>query len=171
MSIDIASAVASAKRRLHDLQTFQLPRLEKCDGPLGLHRELADELKGDLEGVRRNLEVGRAALHCSGWSGLINSSVESSQRAKSSGTDGFIKSTSWIGHYTSELGSDGRGGGAAHASLRMAYREALVSSKRAIASKARSRRHELLLSRESGTGDAVDPSLEAQKAKPRTGTR
>ena len=52
----------------------------------------------------------------------------------------------------------------------MAYREALVSSKRAITSKARSRRHELLLSRESG-GDAEDPSTEAQKAQARTGTR
>lgn len=85
--MDTASAVASAKRRLHDLQTFQLPRLEKCSGPLGLHRELADELKGDMEGVRRTLEVRRWVCGAA-QSALTDSWAGSSQRARSSASNG-----------------------------------------------------------------------------------
>ena len=55
-------------------------------------------------------------------------------------------------------------------SLRGEYREALVRSKRAIASKARSRHHELLVER-SASGVSEDPAVEAQKAKPRVGSR
>lgn len=56
--LDLDSAIAIAQRRLHDLNTFQLPRLAKCAGPLSLHRELADEMRGDMALVRRHLEVG-----------------------------------------------------------------------------------------------------------------
>lgn len=57
MSIDISSSVSIAKRRLNDLQSFQLPRLRQCKGPIGLFREIADEMKSDIEGVRRSIEV------------------------------------------------------------------------------------------------------------------
>lgn len=49
--------LAGAQRRLIDLRTFQLPRLQKCRGPLDLQKELGEEMRCDLEGVRRNLEV------------------------------------------------------------------------------------------------------------------
>lgn len=51
---DLHSSIA---RRLDDIETYQIPRLAKCTGPIGLQRELADETKGDLEQVRRNIEV------------------------------------------------------------------------------------------------------------------
>jgi protein transport protein SEC20 len=47
----------SITRRLDDIDTFQIPRLAKCAGPISLQRELAEETKGDLEQVRRNIEV------------------------------------------------------------------------------------------------------------------
>jgi len=46
----------SIKRRLDDIESFQLPRLTKC-GSVGLQRELAEEIKGDLELIRRSVEV------------------------------------------------------------------------------------------------------------------
>ena len=59
MSIDIASSVSIAQRRLNDLQSFQLARLQQCKGPVELFREIADEMKSDIEGVRRSIEVRR----------------------------------------------------------------------------------------------------------------
>ena len=47
----------SIARRLDDIETYQIPRLAKCTGPVGLQRELADETKIDLDQVRRNIEV------------------------------------------------------------------------------------------------------------------
>ena len=58
MSVTISSSVSIATRRLNDLRTYQLPRLIQCQGPVQLFREIADEMKGDLEGVRRSIEVG-----------------------------------------------------------------------------------------------------------------
>jgi hypothetical protein len=46
----------SIKRRLDDIESFQLPRITKC-GSVGLQRELAEEIKGDLELIRRSVEV------------------------------------------------------------------------------------------------------------------
>ncbi|WVR07452.1 hypothetical protein IAU60_004493 [Kwoniella sp. DSM 27419] len=51
--------LSSIPRRLTDLETYQLPRLESCRGPLDLHRELTEELRADLEAVRYDLEVAR----------------------------------------------------------------------------------------------------------------
>lgn len=47
----------SIARRLEDIETYQLPRLARCKGPIGLQRELAEETKDDLEQIRRNVEV------------------------------------------------------------------------------------------------------------------
>lgn len=47
----------SLKRRLDDIESFQIPRLTRCTGPIGLQRELAEETKSDLEQVRRSIEV------------------------------------------------------------------------------------------------------------------
>lgn len=55
--MDPTPHAASLRRRLADLDTFQLPRLRSCRGPIGLHAELADELRLDLESVRKGLEV------------------------------------------------------------------------------------------------------------------
>jgi protein transport protein SEC20 len=54
-----APQLASLQRRLGDLNSYQLPRLRECTGPIGLHNELADELRLDLAGIRRGLEVAK----------------------------------------------------------------------------------------------------------------
>lgn len=46
----------SIKRRLDDIESFQIPRLAKCTS-VSLQKELAEETKGDLELVRRSVEV------------------------------------------------------------------------------------------------------------------
>jgi len=58
----------SIKRRLDDIESFQIPRLEKCTGPIGLQRELAEETKGDLEQVRRSIEVSDLSSNATEWS-------------------------------------------------------------------------------------------------------
>jgi protein transport protein SEC20 len=55
---DLPNTLASLQRRLTDLETFQLPRLSACHGPSDLIRELSEEMRSDLEGVRRGIEVG-----------------------------------------------------------------------------------------------------------------
>lgn len=52
-----SSALPGLTRRVNDIRTFQIPRLQNCRGPLSLHAELADELRQDLEDVARNLDV------------------------------------------------------------------------------------------------------------------
>ena len=44
-------------RRLRDLETYQVPELAGCKGPLTLHEELASNVRGEMVGVRRDLEV------------------------------------------------------------------------------------------------------------------
>jgi protein transport protein SEC20 len=46
-----------ARRRLADLQTYQLPRLRDCRGPVDLQRELSAELKEDIRRVERSIDV------------------------------------------------------------------------------------------------------------------
>jgi protein transport protein SEC20 len=46
-----------ARRRLVDLQTYQLPRLRDCRGPVDLQRELSAELKEDIRRVERSIDV------------------------------------------------------------------------------------------------------------------
>ena len=56
--LDAQSQSRNIRRRLDDLGNFQLSRLRDCKGPLDLQHELADEMRSDLEIVRRGIEVG-----------------------------------------------------------------------------------------------------------------
>jgi hypothetical protein len=49
--------VSGVRRRLHDVRTYQLDRLRGCQGPVDLHRELAEEMRTDLETAYRNIQV------------------------------------------------------------------------------------------------------------------
>ncbi|OCF37880.1 hypothetical protein I317_03457 [Kwoniella heveanensis CBS 569] len=51
--------LSNLPRRLNDIETFQLPRLRACLGPLDLHRELVEELRGDLDSIKYKLEVAQ----------------------------------------------------------------------------------------------------------------
>nr|XP_019044599.1 hypothetical protein I302_06512 [Kwoniella bestiolae CBS 10118]OCF23529.1 hypothetical protein I302_06512 [Kwoniella bestiolae CBS 10118] len=62
-SPSLSSILSSLPRRLNDLESFQLPRLHKCLGPLDLHKELVDEMRGDLEGIRYNLELAKEMIY------------------------------------------------------------------------------------------------------------
>ncbi|WVQ68140.1 uncharacterized protein L199_006346 [Kwoniella botswanensis] len=57
------SILSSLPRRLTDLETFQLPRLVSCKGPLDLHKELVDEMRGDLERVKYNLDLAKEMVY------------------------------------------------------------------------------------------------------------
>lgn len=61
MSSEVPQITTSIRRRLADLQTYQLPRLRECKGPIDLQRELSAELKEDIRRIKRSLDV-RAAL-------------------------------------------------------------------------------------------------------------
>ncbi|KAJ9126074.1 hypothetical protein QFC24_002346 [Naganishia onofrii] len=52
-----------ARRRLADLQTYQLPRLRDCRGPVDLQRELSAELKEDIRRVERSIDALDAAAY------------------------------------------------------------------------------------------------------------
>ncbi|WVQ81903.1 hypothetical protein IAT38_004030 [Cryptococcus sp. DSM 104549] len=95
----------SLPRRLADLQTFQLPRLQSCTGPADLHAELVDEMRGDMEGVRYNLEV------------LRETTESLSEREKASVTP-----------QVDQLEQE-------YLDLKRAYRQAMLTSQRNIASR------------------------------------
>lgn len=46
-------------RRLADIQSYQLPRLSTFSGPPDMHSELVDELRTDLESIRRQLAIAK----------------------------------------------------------------------------------------------------------------
>jgi hypothetical protein len=57
MSTDSQLITNSIRRRLADLQTYQLPRLRDCKGPIDLQRDLSAELKDDIRKIKRNIDV------------------------------------------------------------------------------------------------------------------
>lgn len=57
MSSETHQITTSIRRRLADLQTYQLPRLRECMGPIDLQRELSAELKEDIRRIKRSLDV------------------------------------------------------------------------------------------------------------------
>ncbi|WWC71621.1 uncharacterized protein I206_105579 [Kwoniella pini CBS 10737] len=59
MSQSLNSTLSSLTRRLNDLDSFQLPRLKSCLGPLDLHKELVEEMRNDLELIRYNIDVAK----------------------------------------------------------------------------------------------------------------
>ncbi|ADV22619.1 protein transporter SEC20 [Cryptococcus gattii E566] len=46
-------------RRLADIQSYQLPRLSNFSGPPDMHSELVDELRTDLNSIRRQLGIAK----------------------------------------------------------------------------------------------------------------
>ncbi len=56
-TLDAQSQLSNLSRRLADLRNFQFPRLRECKGPLDLQRELAEEMRADLQRVRIGIEV------------------------------------------------------------------------------------------------------------------
>ncbi|KAJ9094015.1 hypothetical protein QFC20_006995 [Naganishia adeliensis] len=56
MSSEAQQITTSIRRRLADLQTYQLPRLRDCKGPIDLQRELSAELKDDIRKVKRSID-------------------------------------------------------------------------------------------------------------------
>lgn len=43
--------------RIHDVQSFQIPRLSACKGPLSLQQRYALEIKEDIDAFGRELQV------------------------------------------------------------------------------------------------------------------
>ncbi|KAJ9101145.1 hypothetical protein QFC21_003363 [Naganishia friedmannii] len=62
-SADPQETIAAARRRLADLQTYQLPRLRDCRGPVDLQRELSAELKEDIRRVKRSIDAVDTAAY------------------------------------------------------------------------------------------------------------
>ncbi|KAI5451343.1 Protein transport protein sec20 [Naganishia albida] len=56
MSSEAQQVSSSVRRRLADLQTYQLPRLRDCKGPIDLQRDLSAELKDDIRKVKRSID-------------------------------------------------------------------------------------------------------------------
>ncbi|GAA5859079.1 hypothetical protein JCM8547_003995 [Rhodosporidiobolus lusitaniae] len=52
----LVSLVDSLLRRLQDLESFQIPQLADCRGPLPFHEELAAGVRSELAGCRRDLD-------------------------------------------------------------------------------------------------------------------
>ena len=57
MSSDNEAQLSAVRRRVDDLKEYQIPRLAEYHGPAEGHRELCAEIRGDLERVRRGVEV------------------------------------------------------------------------------------------------------------------
>lgn len=49
--------VESIQRRRKDIDTFQLPRLEKCTGPLSTQQQYASELRDDIDILAKQIDV------------------------------------------------------------------------------------------------------------------
>jgi hypothetical protein len=49
--------IESIERRRKDIDTFQLPRLEKCAGPISLQQQYASELRDDIEILAKQIDV------------------------------------------------------------------------------------------------------------------
>jgi len=55
--------IESIERRRKDIDTFQLPRLEKCTGPFSIQQQYASELRDDIEILAKQVDVS-AQIHC-----------------------------------------------------------------------------------------------------------
>ena len=53
-----AGLIESIERRRKDIDTIQLPRLEKCAGPLWVQQQYASELRDDIEILAKQIDVG-----------------------------------------------------------------------------------------------------------------
>jgi hypothetical protein len=59
---ELLDLVESISRRFNDLESYQLPQLAECRGPLTLHEQLAGDLRGEISSIRRDLEVRSPTL-------------------------------------------------------------------------------------------------------------
>lgn len=60
---ETAGLIESIERRRNDIDTLQLPRLEKCAGPLSLQQQYASELRDDIEILTKQIDVS-AQMDC-----------------------------------------------------------------------------------------------------------
>jgi protein transport protein SEC20 len=51
------SLIESIERHYNDLSTFQIPRLKACTGPLSTQQAWASEVREDIEGLAKQIEV------------------------------------------------------------------------------------------------------------------
>jgi protein transport protein SEC20 len=63
LDAEALSLIESIERRRNDLSTFQIPRLRACTGPLTTQQAWAAEVREDIEGLARQIEV-RQFAHC-----------------------------------------------------------------------------------------------------------
>lgn len=54
---ELQDLLASLARRLRDLESFQVPQLATCRGPLSLQEQFANDVRREMVGARRDLEV------------------------------------------------------------------------------------------------------------------
>jgi protein transport protein SEC20 len=54
---ETANLIESIERRRKDVDTFQLPRLKKCIGPLSMQQQYASELRDDVETLSKQIDV------------------------------------------------------------------------------------------------------------------
>lgn len=55
--------IESIERRRKDIDTFQLPRLGKCAGPLSVQQQYASELRDDIEILAKQIDVSARMDH------------------------------------------------------------------------------------------------------------
>ncbi|QRV89830.1 hypothetical protein RhiJN_17848 [Ceratobasidium sp. AG-Ba] len=122
-------------RRLKDLNEYQIPRLRDCKGPLTLQQQFAAELRDDIDALAKRLED---------FSTLAEDQERENERTQ-------VKQ--WVTDLSNEL-----------ARVKSESRNALLASKRAIDSDAKSRRDELLGSTSLQEKRAADAEAHKQQA-------
>jgi len=60
--LPMSDVVDAARRILHDVRSFQIPRLSKCDSSLADQQQLAAELREDLDRAGRLVEQLAVAI-------------------------------------------------------------------------------------------------------------
>lgn len=55
--------IEAIERRRRDIETFQLPRLEKCTGPPSAQQQYASELRDDIETLTKQTDVSVRTNH------------------------------------------------------------------------------------------------------------
>ncbi|KAF8674001.1 Sec20 protein [Rhizoctonia solani] len=113
--IEAQTAHEALSRRIRDLGEFQIPRLRDCKGPLTLQQQYAAELRDDTEAITKRLED---------FATLAEDQEREIER---------VQVKQWVNELYDELSR-----------IKSDSRAALLASKRAIDSDARSRRDELL---------------------------
>lgn len=64
LDAEALALVQSIERHYTDLSTFQIPRLRACAGPLVTQQAWAAEVREDIEGLAKQVEVCPLILSC-----------------------------------------------------------------------------------------------------------